>query len=350
MSNLVFQTAFLGDLLLSIPLLKNLKRLFPNQPLILVCRPGFGSFFKKINLVDEVYEMNKKDPVSIQEVKSKLLQTEWNYVVNPHESPRTAMILKKVKARKKIAFKKWWNALFFDETLLKPYHLPDALRQLSLLTLIDEDFKSKLENYISQGKIRNPEEQNDYQWAFGELPEWASLQIDFAKRTPQKRVILAPGSVWNTKRWSLDGYEKLAEHFIKNQYEVILIGTKDEQPICQQVVNQVPGAINKAGQTSILELYELMKTTEVLFCNDSGAMHLAAVAGVPTVSIFGPTVLAQGFMPWNSHSVVTQRTLSCRPCGRHGGKSCPIGTHECMKSLQVKDVLGSYQTLTKRLM
>ncbi len=338
MSNLVFQTAFLGDLLLSIPLLKNLKRLFPDQTLILVCRQGFGAFFLEHKLADEVFEMNKKDKTSIESVMDQLKAKQFNYIVCPHESPRTAMLLRSIKANKKIAFKKWWNGIFFDETLKKPYELPDALRQMSLLTLISEDFKLKFSNYVQQNKIENPKTQTNYKWAFGPLPDWASMKLATHSDIDPNLVVLAPGSVWNTKRWTLEGYENLAKHFAQQGSHVILIGTKQEQELCQRIAEKIPGVINKAGQTSLSELYNILKTARILYCNDSGAMHLAAAAGTETVSIFGPTVLAQGFMPWNEKSVVVQKPLPCRPCGRHGSEQCPIGTHECMKSISAEEL------------
>lgn len=347
MSNLVFQTAFLGDLLLSIPLLKNMKRLFPSDPLVLVCRQGFGAFFLEHKLVDEVFEMNKKDNASIDSVMARLKAIKWNYIVCPHESPRTALLLRPLRANKKIAFEKWWNGIFFDETLNKPYELPDALRQLSLLTLLSDDFKNKFDDYVEQNEIQNPTAQTEYRWSFGSLPEWASLELETAKTVNEKLVVLAPGSVWNTKRWTLEGYEKLAADFSENNFRVVLIGTKQEQEICQKIADRVNGVENKAGQTSLSELFALLKNAQVLFCNDSGAMHLAAVAGTPTVSIFGPTVLKQGFMPWNSRSIVVQQSLPCRPCGRHGGKKCPIGTHECMKGISSNEVLKAYADLRK---
>ena len=328
-----------------------MKRLFPREPLVLVCRPGFGQFFLEHKLVDEVFELNKKDKAAMHNTMAQLEQRQWNYIVCPHESPRTALLLRSLKANKKVAFKKWWNAWFFDQTLAKPYALPDALRQLSLLALIHADFKKQFNNFIATHQIVNPNSKTNYTWSFGELPEWASLSVKVNSDTLSlnNTVVLAPGSVWNTKRWTLDGYAKVAEHFIKNQFQVVLIGTKQEQDICEQIAQKVKGVENKAGQTSLSQLYTLLKNAQVLFCNDSGAMHLAAAAGTPTVSGFGPTVLAQGFMPWNEHSVVVQKTLTCRPCGRHGSEKCPIGTHECMQSIEAVEVLHSYEGLQKRL-
>ena len=326
-----------------------MKKLFPQEPLVLVCRQGFGSFFLEHKLVDEVFEMNKKDKASIDSVMAQLKSRPWNYIVCPHESPRTAMLLRNLHANKKIAFKKWWNTFFFNETMAKPYELPDALRQMSLLTLIHDDFKTQFNNYVKQNKIQNPTLQTEYQWSFGEMPEWASLALSTEKTINDKLVVLAPGSVWNTKRWTLEGYEEIAKHFIKNHFQVVLIGTKQEQEICQQIADEVPGVTNKAGKTTLSELFNILKNARVLFCNDSGAMHLAAAADTPTVSVFGPTVLKQGFMPWNENSTVVQQSLSCRPCGKHGSKKCPIGTHECMKGISAKEVLKAYEVLEKEL-
>jgi heptosyltransferase-2 len=86
---------------------------------------------------------------------------------------------------------------------------------------------------------------------------------------------------------------------------------------------------------------------KVVVSNDSGAMHLASVAEVPTVAIFGPTVLEFGYQPWNNMSaVVENKEINCRPCGKHGHEKCPIGTHVCMTSISANQVLEKIKALT----
>jgi heptosyltransferase-2 len=85
---------------------------------------------------------------------------------------------------------------------------------------------------------------------------------------------------------------------------------------------------------------------ELVVTNDSAGQHLAALAGTKTVSVFGPTVLPFGFRPWNSQAIVVERFgLSCRPCGKHGPMKCPIGTHECMKSIRSNEVYQACERL-----
>jgi heptosyltransferase-2 len=73
-------------------------------------------------------------------------------------------------------------------------------------------------------------------------------------------------------------------------------------------------------------------------------MHLAATSETPSVVIFGPTILEFGFRPWQDRVfVVETHGLACRPCGKHGHKKCPIGTHICMKQISKDEVLEKLQ-------
>ena len=100
-ANVFIQTAFLGDLLLSIPLMKKIKELWPDQKLILVCRKGIGEFFAKTGIVDEVFEIKKGDGESYRRVLESLKSTSVNKVISPHESLRTAFFVRQIKAQEK---------------------------------------------------------------------------------------------------------------------------------------------------------------------------------------------------------------------------------------------------------
>jgi heptosyltransferase-2 len=90
-----------------------------------------------------------------------------------------------------------------------------------------------------------------------------------------------------------------------------------------------------------------MTKAEALICNDSGLMHLASVAGLPTVAVFGPTTIALGYRPWQNQARVVERELFCRPCGKHGHVRCPLNTHECMKSISESQVLKEFRKVYK---
>lgn len=342
MSNLCFQTAYPGDVFLAIPLLRRMRLRDPERELVLACRPGLGEFFLKHKLVDRVIEIDKKSGEGRNKALKELRSEKWELIVCPHESPRTAWWMRGLTASEgKIGFAKWWNGFAFNKRVVRPVDYPDALRQLSLLTSVDSgladlyaaDHMSRLKNPFSR---RSP-----LPLEVPAVPEWASMQV-VPNKPDGRTVFLAPGSVWATKRWTESGWVGLAQILKARSFHVVLVGSPDERELCESVAKQVPGGVeNRAGQTSLAGLVDLLSTGVALICNDSGAMHAAAATGLPTVAIFGPTVLHQGFRPWNSKSVVIQRDLDCRPCGKHGGNKCPLGTHECMTQIFAEDVYSA---------
>ncbi len=346
MAHLCFQTAFPGDVFLSIPLLKRMRIWDPGHDLVLACRPGLGEFFLKNKLVDRVIEIDKKSGEGRARALEQLYGETWDLVVCPHESPRTALWMWKLKARQgKIAFHKWWNGLVYDKRVVKPLEYPDALRQLSLLTPVDSSL-AELFAGAEMSYLKNPfSRRSPLPLDVPAVPEWASMKV-LSNKPDGRTVFMAPGSVWATKRWTASGYVGLAHLLTARNFNVVLVGSQDERPLCESIAKQVRGVINKAGETTMTQLVEMLAGGVALVCNDSGAMHAASAAGVPTVAVFGPTVLDQGFRPWNSKSTIVQLDLKCRPCGRHGSDKCPIGTHECMNGLTAEDV---YTALAKMM-
>ena len=344
MAHLIFQTAFPGDLFLSIPLIRRIREWNPESDLVLACRPGLGGFFLSKGLVDEVIEIDKRSRQGRAASLKNLRARKWEWIFVPHESVRTAMWVRKLNASEgKVGFRKWWNFPIYSKRVKKPMHLPDALRQLSLMTPIDGKLA---ENFGGLDAFDNPEEMNSpFSLAKPEVPEWAAMSLGPPAKIT-RRIFLAPGSVWATKRWPQEGYEVLARLLLERGYTVDLVGSPAEKELCDSIARKVPGVVNHAGQTSLGELVSLFTQGGVLVCNDSGAMHAASVAGLATVAIFGPTVLQQGFRPWQNRAMVVQRPLECRPCGKHGAKKCPLGTHECMKSISPGEVLAAVEKIS----
>lgn len=332
---------------------------------MVACRPGLGEFFLKSQLASEVVEIDKRSAKGRADSLRKLRQREWDCIFVPHESVRTALWMTRLRAKRaKVGFAKWWNRGIFSHRVVKPLDFPDALRQLSLLTPFDERLAEwfgspEAESFrlgaVPVSKIMGVKRlsgfadgvnsalnKSPYDFGVPAIPPWASMQVK-RRNSSTRKIFLAPGSVWNTKRWLQSGYEELARLLLIRGYAVELVGSRDEKTLCDDICSNVPGVVSHAGETSLSGLVDLLSGGTALICNDSGAMHAAATVGLPTVALFGPTVLAQGFRPWQNSAIVVQRDLPCRPCGRHGGRICPIGTHECMRSIQAAEVMRALQ-------
>jgi heptosyltransferase II len=359
---LVFQTAFIGDLLLGSALLKQIRKLAPEDKIALVCRKGCGELFLKLNLADEVFEVDKKDSRSWQSLKKALRGREFSRIFCPHESLRSAFFVRSLKSPVKIGFSHWWNGLIFNYRVRRPMQLPESLRQLALLKAIDRDFAKKFAIVEQDARNFNTSER-------GLVSAWAAPIPDFAKiETPptaevhaliktkfanelagiESAVFLAPGSVWATKMWTADGFREVAKHFSEAGRKVIFTGSPNEKAICDDLAASVPGAVNLAGRTSLTELHALYCLGSLVVSNDSSPIHLAAMAGTPCVGIFGATTLNLGFRPWSDSAMVAQIDLDCRPCGLHGHHICPLGHHNCMKNLPSSAVINLANRLLRQ--
>ena len=153
-------------------------------------------------------------------------------------------------------------------------------------------------------------------------------------------VALAPGSVWATKRWPY--YAALATTVERSGAgRVVLIGGPADVAVSGAVAAALPPrrAIDGTGKLSPLASAELIRRARVLVTNDSAPQHFASAVGTPTVTIFGPTVPAFGFGPLApQHATAGVDALPCRPCDRHGPRRCPLGHWRCMQELTVAHV------------
>lgn len=338
------QTAFIGDLILSVPLFKRIREKKPHAPLFVVARRGLGQFLKDLKVIDGFFEIDKGSGRSYGELAEKLASVRFEWVVCPHQSVRTALFVWRLQADVKMGFMEWWNGFAFTDRTEKNDRLPDPLRQLSLLCPVDLE----LGNTFRTAKFEPLSEAA----GDGTLPalspwmelghrerilEWAD---PFLLKAPY--VCIFPGSVWATKRWTEDGFAEVGQTLQRQGYRVVWMGAKDEIALCSALEKRVAGSQSLAGKTSLTHTLSVLARASAVVSNDSGGQHLAALAGAPVVAIFGPTVLSLGFRPWSSRSVVVERAgLACRPCGKHGHKKCPIGTHECMKSIGAARVVSA---------
>jgi len=164
---------------------------------------------------------------------------------------------------------------------------------------------------------------------------------------PEPLIALAPGSMWGTKRWPY--YPELART-LAPRARLVVIGGKADAALAAEVVAAAGArrAIDVVGRLSLLESAELIGRAAALVTNDSAPQHLASAMGTPTVTVFGPTVPQFGFGPLAPHrATVGHGALACRPCDRHGPRKCPLGHWRCMLEIGAGDVLEAVESLLR---
>jgi heptosyltransferase-1 len=144
-------------------------------------------------------------------------------------------------------------------------------------------------------------------------------------------VVLVPGTIWETKHWTIEGFAGVAREFLREGLAVVLAGTKRDEARCRQIAAAAPGTTDLCGKTTPADLAALIQRAEVAVTNDSGSMHVAASLGKPTVSVFGPTNPVH-IGPYERPESVVRLDLPCSPCNYRRLSQCPFD-HACMKQV-----------------
>jgi heptosyltransferase II len=172
----------------------------------------------------------------------------------------------------------------------------------------------------------------------------AEAVLQSAGHAGEPLVALAPGSIWGTKRWPF--YPELAA-LLAGRFRPVIIGGAADRSLAREILAQCPSAIDATSGPSLLASAHLIGRCSAIVTNDSAPQHLASAMGTPTVSIFGPTVPEFGFGPLAQPSdVVGHDGLACRPCDRHGPQRCPLGHWLCMREIDAPLVAQAVQRLT----
>lgn len=339
----------------------------------MACRKGAGQLFKDLKLVDEVIEVDKTDSKSGRDFSRAVRKESYQVVLCPHESFRTAWLMRRIRAVKKVGFEQWWNGFAFNVRLMRPMHWPEALRQLSLLRALNISVADQFERSVGSNFLNSQVPRNMVKKWADRIPKFAQLYVapDATVVAAAKAklgiqlpaVFVAPGSVWATKMWKEKHYIEIVKKLSARKLNVYLTGSSAEAELCERIAVAAESAVSGpaarvtgtldssessrdssaeirsiAGQTSLTEMHALMTLSKFIISNDSSPIHLAAMAGVPSIAIFGPTTLNLGYRPWDDRSKVAQVDLPCRPCGKHGHMVCPLGTHACMEDVTVAQV------------
>ncbi len=157
------------------------------------------------------------------------------------------------------------------------------------------------------------------------------------------RCAIAPGASYGAaKCWPPERFALLADRLISEcGADVIFFGTPNEKQIAALIRSHMKErAISLVGETSMRDLPALLASCSIFIGNDSGAMHVAAAAGLPTIGIFGSTD-PEGTAPVTDKFTLIREPVSCSPCFL---RKCPVD-HRCMERIQVGSVFAAAQRL-----
>ncbi len=344
---LVLRYRFIGDTILTVPFLRNLRRAEPDAYIAWVVAPGSSEVIQGIPYVDELIYW---DPVTIHADSRGMHRTlgdKWSFIKGLRakrfdkvyvlkRSLSSAIIARLTGAPERVGFSTEGRGFLLTKRV--PYR-HDRHEVLNFLDVLRADNVAVVEDHLEA-------------WLTEEEKSFAD---DFLQRSgikPGERIVaIHPFTANPPRAWNLDNFIELANK-LQQKYSVRILvfgGKRDTAAIERLLGNIAPRPIVAIGNTTIRESMAILSRCCLLVCNDSGIMHLAAALRIPLVALFGPQSPVK-FGPWGDKCRVIYRSFPCSPCEQRFFQECKPSDRlspECMETICVGEVLEEIDRLEK---
>lgn len=314
---LVIQTAFIGDAVLTLPMIQKLREVNSGSFVDVVCTPVTKEIFESSPSVRSVIVMDKrgvhKSFGAIYKLGKQLALKKYKKIYSPHRSFRSALLVLFSGVRETYGFDNSSFKFAFRHLVRYDKNCHEVKRNLSLVGF---DPGEELPDLLPVLKVNDAGIKK-----VGEFKQANKLD---------KYIVLAPSSVWNTKIYPTEYFRTIAKHFTDMGYKVVLMGSEKDSFKLKEFLTYNDKLILAAGVFSLVESVELLRGASLLISNDSAPAHFGLCANIPVLMLYCSTVPGFGFYPYSrKSSYISIEGLECKPCGIHGKTECPIKTFDC---------------------
>lgn len=335
---LVLRYRFIGDTVLTVPFLRNLRAAYPRAQIDLMIEPFSGHVIEGCPYVDRTipFEFRTIHRYSSQSNRGRLSAYLHYRNLIRKEGYDVAFVLKRSlssallvwasRVPRRVGFATEGRRFLLTDPVVyrqdqhEVENFLDCLRALSLP--VDD---ARLELWpLQQDRVAVEKMFRDADWRQGDI----------------KIVVHAAASL-AAKQWPLERFAAVMRT-LKERHPVrfVYTGAAGDAPLYEEIERQGPfGGLNLCGRMSLRQNTAVYGACDLFFGVDSGPMHMAAAAGIPVIALFGPTD-ERTWGPWgDGHRVLTRR-LSCHPCKPHKCRD-----FRCMDAITAKDALDAVESM-----
>lgn len=321
----------MGDVALMVPVIRSAVHAYPDMEVTVVTRPRFAPFFYDIERV-KVFVADVDNTYNglfgLRDLfKALIRKTSYDLVIDLHDHMRTKTL------------RTFFRMFFMDVAVFdkgRKAKKAFARKTNKITTPLPHTVKRYQEAFAKAGypfDLLPPPHFIIKEELTAVATEWLSKN---GLRKTEKWIGIAPFALHATKMWPLANYALLIEKILaKDPARFFLFGGGDKEiRFFESLQKGFPQhCVITAGQLKIRQEIALMKELDVMVCVDSSNMHMAALAGVPVLSIWGGTHPDVGFAPLGINPEIIQISrdeLPCRPCSVFGRETCYIGGFPCL--------------------
>ncbi|MFZ0390273.1 MAG: glycosyltransferase family 9 protein, partial [Calditrichia bacterium] len=328
----IIRLSSLGDVLLASPLIRVLRKKFPEAQIDFLVRPEYADMIRYNPHLSRIIEFDIADGFpGMWKLRQRIRHERYDAIIDIHRNMRS---------------------FFLRTALFKTPVFKVVKYQIIRFLLVR--FKWNLYRRLHKRIIPVWERYIRAAAPLGIRPDGEGLELFFpdSVRTavksylPDKNIpliVIAPGARHFTKRWLPQYFAELIRGFGESiRVQVVLVGAKEDLAVTHDISRNTAKVrlLNAAGKLSVLETAAVMEEAAFVVSNDSGLMHVASALNRPQIAVFGSTVKEFGFFPSGSQAVVAEnKGLYCRPCTHIGRADCPEKHFRCMKEILPAEVL-----------
>ncbi len=343
---LLIRFSSLGDLVLTTPIYRELRKVYPNSRLTLLTSEGFGRVLENNPHLDEIiYHHRKETRNDLEKLIDQLRLQKFDLIYDIHNSLRSRWIgwqlkrhapkpehwlIEKRTLARELQIRFGWGQFFNGKSQREQWLEPLRRHHTGALSTKTELFPSVADkNYVKAWLSQNDLQDKPF-------------------------VCIGASASFPLKCWPLQNFKQLIENIIQSGISVVLVGTNGEIET-EELAEYFRGSQNvfcAAGMFTILQSAALLEMANAVVANDTSIIHLAEAMRTPSIALFGPTVKEFGYAPMLAQSrlIETDLALRCRPCSRTGKGTCKNRDQQiCMYSISTQKVWDAAQLLLPKV-
>jgi ADP-heptose:LPS heptosyltransferase len=327
MKFLIIRFSSIGDIVLTTPVVRCLKKQVPGAVIHYLTKKSFAGIVENNPYIDKTHYLDEDLSKTISELKAE----KFDQVVDLHHNIRSLKVKRGLKvpstAFNKVNIEKWLLTTFKINIIPDKHIVERYLETVDSFEVINDE--NGLDYFIPDN-----DRVKESDIPAGHLAGYIGIVI---------------GATYNTKKLPA---EKLRELCAGIDHPLILLGGKEDREL-GEVVSSVDRhkIYNACGKFLLNESADLVRRSKFIISHDTGLMHIATALKKQVISIWGNTVPDFGMYPYYGeqflksfaartsgklpYDIVEVNNLSCRPCSKIGYANCPLVHFKCMKKIEI---------------
>ncbi|MDX6499927.1 MAG: heptosyltransferase [Blastocatellia bacterium] len=323
---------WVGDAVMAVPALRELRRVLPHAHITLVTRPGAADIFIDADFVDKVLVYDRAGLAAVWRHVSEWRRQNFDLALLFQNAFEAAVIAFLARVPTRIGYDTERRRLLLTHSLPLPAWKDERHESFYYLNIVAE-----LARLLGGQETETTEPRFDLYVSADRKQEALKMLREHGARLNAPLTILCPGSINSrAKRWPAERYAELADRLAQSGSNVALIGSPAELDVSNEVCRRARSQpIVLTGKTSVAEATAIISIADLLITNDTGPAHIGAALNIPTLVIFGPTNPLTTY-PMSDNAEIIRRAPDCAPCML---RDCPID-HRCMTAITPEDVFA----------